>query len=317
VTNTSADLSSRTNGGPTIRCGDAELPLIDVPCYMCGATEGEVQVDDPPFKVVRCASCSFVYVTPRVPDSHLHLIYQTDYFTSHNAGEFGYSDYTRDKKGYLKTFRRKAEFVHAHRPSGRVLEIGSAAGFFLFAMRELGYEANGVEISQYVVDYARDELNLDGIHHGPLETCPFPKGSYDIVALWDVIEHVPDPIEELKRIREYLRPDGLLVMQTQNVDASLAKILGRKWQHYKQLEHIHHFSPTTMKTALDRSGFELMETTTEGAGKYISVDFFVDRMRRYSRVMHYLLQPFRIAGRLFFYINPGDEIIVLARPREG
>lgn len=298
-----------------IRFGEGDLPLEDVPCYLCRSKNGSEIVDDPPFKVMRCRDCEMVYVTPRVPDSHLHLIYQTEYFKSSSASDFGYTDYTRDKPGYLRSFRRKAKMVRKWKDSGLLLEVGSAAGFFLKAMSEEGFVAHGVEVSPYVCEFARKELGLEHVFNGLLKDAPYSKGVYDVVALWDVIEHVPDPIAELKLIREFMKDDAILVMQTQDIDTWFARLLGSKWQHFKQLEHIHHFSPKTIRTVLDRSGFEVMNLTHRGAGKYISVDFFVERMRRYSVVVHHLLRPAHLFGRLFFYLNPGDEMIVIARPK--
>lgn len=297
--------------------GETELPLESVGCYMCSSSEGKCIVDEPPFKVIRCAECSFVYVTPRVPDSHLHLIYQTEYFNSPDAGDFGYTDYTKDREGYIRTFEKKARIIRRFKQSGRVLEVGSAAGFFLRAMKEAGFEADGIEVSEFVSEFARTELGIDTVFTGKLEDAPYDKGAYDVLALWDVIEHLADPAAELRRMREFLKPDGVLVMQTQNVDSFFAKLLGAKWQHFKHLEHVYHFSPRTMKELLARSGFEIVHVTHRGAGKYISVDFFVDRMRRYSKILHWLLLPAHAFGRFFFYINPGDEIIVVARPTGG
>ncbi|MEZ6194199.1 MAG: class I SAM-dependent methyltransferase [Planctomycetota bacterium] len=295
--------------------GEQELPLEPVPCYMCKGEGGKLVLDDPPFQVLRCESCHFVYVTPRVPDSHLHLIYQTQYFKSHCASNFGYSDYVRDKRGYLRTFQRKADIVARHKSSGDVLEVGSAAGFFLRAMKDRGFRVQGVEVSEYVSRFARDELGIENVFNGRLEDANLPANHFDVVALWDVIEHLADPIAELVRIRGLMRPDGVLVIQTQNPEHWFAKMLGRKWQHFKQLEHVYHFSPETIRVALDRAGFEVVSLDNKGAGKYISIDFFVERMRRYSVIAHYLLQPLRLFGRLFFYLNPGDEIIVVARPK--
>ena len=199
-----------SRAGQAVPLLETELPLVDVGCYMCGKRAGSEMVDDPPFKVIRCGDCGFAYVTPRVPDSHLHLIYQTEYFKSQSAGDFGYSDYTRDRQGYRRTFQKKADIVQRFVPDpGRVLEVGSAAGFFLLAMKERGYDTCGIEVSEYVSDFARDELGLDNVHTGLLhemsESIPLQAESFDVAAMWDVIEHVSDPIEELRRLHGLLR----------------------------------------------------------------------------------------------------------------
>lgn len=295
--------------------GEESLPLTETACYMCGGRGGEKILVDPPFEVLKCEHCGFVYVTPRVPDSHLHLIYQTEYFKSHSAKDFGYSDYLEDKKGYLKTFRKKAAIVGKHADGGRCLEVGSAAGFFLEAMRERGFDVHGVEVSEYAANFSREEFGLDSVFNGKLEDADLPEKSFDVVAMWDVIEHLADPIRELQRIRGLMKPDGVMVLQTQNPEHWFAKLLGTKWQHFKQLEHVYHFSPKTITEALNRGGFDVVSVDNRGAGKYISIDFFIERMKRYSVLVHHLLRPFHVIGRRFFYLNPGDEMIVVARPR--
>lgn len=291
------------------------LPLVPVRCYLCGRDDGRHLVDDGVFRVIRCAGCELAYVTPRVAESHLHLIYQTDYFKSSNAADFGYSDYVKDREGYLRTFRAKAELVRRWKAGGKCLEIGSASGFFLFAMEEAGFSTMGVEVSSYVTDFAKNDLGLKNVFNGLLKDAPVHDQEYDVIAMWDVIEHVSDPIAELKMLRRIIKPDGFLFLQTQDVEAWFARLLGTKWQHFKHLEHIHHFAPKTIRVLLDRAGFEIVQLTHKGAGKYISVDFFIDRMRRYSVLAHHVLRPFRIFGRKFFYLNPGDEMIVVARPK--
>ncbi len=295
--------------------GEEELPLVPVDCYLCGSDRAKVLLNDPPFTVKKCDSCGLGYVTPRIPESHLHLIYQTEYFKSQSASDFGYSDYTKDKLGYLKTFDKKARIVQQYLKRGRVLEVGSAAGFFLHSMQQRGFEVEGVEVSQYVSDFARSEFGLTDIFTGLLKDAPLAEQSFDAVAMWDVVEHLSDPLEELKRIRALIQPDGFLFLQTQDIEAFFARLLGRKWQHFKQLEHIHHFSPTTIRVLLDRAGFELVDITHRAGGKYISIDFFVERMKRYSVILHHLLKPARLMGRIFFYLNPRDEMIVVARPK--
>ena len=74
-------------------------------------------------------------------------------------------------------------------------------------------------------------------------------------------------------------------------------------------------SPPTLRRALDRAGYDVVELTRTGAGKYISVGFFVERLRRYSTLLHHLARPALLFRRAFFYLNPRDEMIVVARPR--
>ncbi|MFT7619566.1 MAG: SAM-dependent methyltransferase [Planctomycetota bacterium] len=289
-----------------------ELPLEDVDCRMCGKSERHTLSQDPPFIVVRCDHCEFVYVTPRIPESHLHLVYAWDYYESGHAQDYGYKNYLKEGHLHARTFTKKAEFVARHKNSGRVLEVGSAGGFFLKEMKARGFDVTGVEISAEAAEFSRRELGLENIHCCRLEDAQL-EGPFDVIALWDVIEHVSDPFATLEMLASLIAKDGILVVQTQNIDSLAAKLLGRRWHHFKHLEHIYHFSPSTIERALTKSGFETVELTSTGAGKYISGAFVIERMRRLSRVGYALMKPFRCFGDSSFYVNLRDEFIVAAR----
>ena len=290
-----------------------ELPLVDVHCKMCGESKYEIVSKSPPFTVARCASCDFVYVTPRVPESHLHLVYAWDYYESDHAKDYGYDGYLSDGALHVRTFAKKADFVQKHVKSGRVLEIGSAGGFFLNEMKKRGFEVEGVEISKKAAQFSKDHLGLKNIHCGRLEDVTLT-GPFDVIAMWDVIEHVSDPVAILRHLRSLIAENGILVVQTQNIDSFVAKLLGQRWHHFKHVEHIYHFSPKTFDKALKRCDFEIAELTATGAGKYISGKFFIDRMQRFSRTVHFCLRPFRFLDKTSFYVNLRDEFIVAARP---
>ena len=290
-----------------------ELPLEPVSCCMCGSADYKAISRTPPFTVARCCGCDFVYVTPRVPESHLHLVYAWDYYESQNANDYGYDGYLSEGELHRRTFTRKADLVMRHKPGGRLLEVGSAGGFFLKEMQSRGFDVEGIEISSKAAAFAREELGLSRIHCGKLEDVSL-QGPYDVIALWDVIEHVSNPAQILRRLRELMDPEGIIVMQTQNIDSLAARLMGRRWHHFKHVEHIHHFSPATMRRALAQSGFEATELTTRDAGKYVSGKFIRDRMRRFSRVLYYCLLPFGFLDRMNLYVNLRDEFIVVARP---
>jgi 2-polyprenyl-3-methyl-5-hydroxy-6-metoxy-1,4-benzoquinol methylase len=289
--------------------------LETVPCHLCGATGGDLLVDDPPFKVWRCGGCGLGYTSPRVRADKLPELYNAGYFASESAADFGYASYTEDREGFLKTFRLKADVVTRHVGGGRALEVGCAAGFFLDALRARGFEVHGIEIGEDVLAHARDVFRLPNLHCGPLDTYVPPAEPFDLVAMFDVIEHLADPTAALIRLRGMMRPGARLVLQTQDLESLARRVMGRKWTHFKQLEHVYHFSPKTVRTLLDRAGFDVVELRKRGAGKYVSVGFLIDRMERFHGVLHAcakLLTPFR--GR-FVYVNPWDELLVVARAR--
>jgi 2-polyprenyl-3-methyl-5-hydroxy-6-metoxy-1,4-benzoquinol methylase len=289
----------------------------DVDCGLCGGRERAVRFREGRFSIVTCTRCGVTYVTPRLADASLIAsVYDEGYWRSAAAKDRGYTDYRADEALYLRTFRRRLAIVrrHAQRP-GRVLDVGCAAGYFLRVMQEEGWDVTGVEPSDAIRARAEELLGRERVRGGRLEDARFPTGSFDLVTMWDVIEHLPDPAAVLAEARRVLAPGGRLVLETQNVTSLAARLLGRRWQHYKHAEHLYHFDPRTIAAALERAGFAVLENRPWRAGKYVSLAFVAERMGRVHPLLGTLLAPLRRCEGVALYVNPLDEMIVVARPR--
>jgi SAM-dependent methyltransferase len=284
-------------------------------CLLCAGERADTLFVEPPHTVVRCVSCGLVWVTPRFTECSLGAVYDESYWRSVAPRARGYADYRRDQPLYLKTFRRRLAVVRRHvsRP-GTLLDVGCAAGFFMQVMRDEGWTVYGVEPSAGIVAHAREQLGLGTIHVGTLDGAPHAPGTFDLVTLWDVIEHVPDPIALLRRARELLRPDGTLILETQDIDSLVARLLGRRWHHFKHDEHLYHFGRSTVRELLARAGLRFVEMAHGAAGKYVSLGFVVERAARVHPALSRLLRALARAEKANLYVNLGDEMIVVARP---
>jgi SAM-dependent methyltransferase len=254
-------------------------------------------------------------VSPRRDETGLAAIYAGEhYWRSDEPKAMGYTDYRGEQERYLRTFRLRLDYVLRGGPrGGRSLDVGSAAGFCLAVLRERGFDAYGVELSADIASYAIEELGFDTVHVGTLDTAPFPDASFDLVTMWDVLEHVVDPLELLSEARRKLTQDGLLVIETQDIDSRFARLLGRSWQHYKHPEHILHFTPGSLERLLARAGFRLEQVTHRYGGKYVPLSFVAERAGRVHPILSRLLAPLADSDTSL-YLNPRDEMIVLARP---
>ena len=269
---------------------------------------------DPPLAVVRCTGCGLVFVSPRVGADYLEEVYGERYWCSPAAKHYGYTDYRADAADWLRTYRRRVEVLSGRLSLGaRVLDVGCAAGFFLEVMDNAGFDVWGIEISAVIADEARRRVGEERIHRGTLGDAPYRPQSFDLIAFWDVIEHLPDPVGSLRAARRLLREDGLLLIETQNVESRFARLMGHRWQHFKQVEHLWHFAPSTARRLLEAGGFEQVEVTSRGAGKHVSIDFVVERAGRVHPLLSTALSPVARL-RAAPYVNLLDEMILLARP---
>ncbi len=302
---------------PGLAASVPEHALHPVACGLCGAADSELKFEDAPFSVVTCRGCGLTYVTPRLADRDLlQHVYDEGYWSSTAAKTRGYTDYRADAPLYLRTYRKRLAVVDRHfeRP-GRVLDVGCAAGYFLAVMQERGWQVTGLEPSDAIREQAAERVGRANVRKELLDEADLAPGSFDLVTLWDVLEHVPDPVRALSRVRSLLAPGGKLLVETQNVDSLAARVLGKRWQHYKHAEHIYHFNRGTLGRVLAGAGFRELENSPRYGGKYVSLGFIAERAGRLSPLLSFALSPLRMLRGVALYVNLFDEMIVVAEPK--
>lgn len=134
-----------------------------------------------------------------------------------------------------------------------MLDIGTAGGAFLDAAKQFGYNAYGMEPSEDLV--ARGKARGLKIEQGTIENHRFEHASFDMVCLWDVIEHLPDPRMALVEIKKLLKPDGILLINYPDIGTWQAKLFGKKYWWILSV-HLHHFTKETIRDICLRTGFQ-------------------------------------------------------------
>jgi len=289
-------------------------------CQLCGSDRQTPNFQDGPWRVVTCAACSLVYVTPRLHGEALAEVYGAGYWKSDDPKARGYADYASDAALYLKTYERRMRLVQQWLPpKARILDVGCAAGYFLRVAQRHGHDVHGCEMSAPIAAEAVKALGSERIHVGLLDDAIAAKqwrlGSFDLITMWDVVEHIPEPQPVLRRIRSLLAPNGKFLLETQNVTSRWARLLGRRWHHYKHAEHLYHFNPTTIRRLLADCGFEPLALGAAYAGKYVSFGFLAERAGRFGPIAAFLAKPLALMRRLNLYVNPHDEMIVVAKAK--
>jgi 2-polyprenyl-3-methyl-5-hydroxy-6-metoxy-1,4-benzoquinol methylase len=130
------------------------------------------------------------YLAPQPTPARLNDLYTEEYYVSVDSRERGYDGTVTEAENWRRTFRDRLGDLPAM--PGRLLDVGAATGFFVEQAREVGWDAVGVEPSEWAAAYARNELGVE-VRTGTLEAMRFPDGTFDVVTLWEVIEHLPDP----------------------------------------------------------------------------------------------------------------------------
>lgn len=299
---------------------------VPVRCPLCGADDYVVRIEDTMGtrvadprvhytctssafgehgRIVECRSCHLVYMNPR---PHHEAVVE-------NYGDVEDQEYIEEEQGRLETFAESLELVRRYRPSGRLLDVGCHVGTFLTLAEAAGYEVAGVEPSRWGSEIARGRIG-GHVHCGAVEDAPLPEGGYDVITLWDVIEHLPDPALDIRAIHAALRPGGIFAVSTMDVESLFARAAGRRWPWYMQM-HLVYFSRRTLPEMLRREGFQICEVTTHV--RRVRLTYLASRLDAYSstagRLVGRALERAGLAERTVG-VSLGDIFTVIAKKPE-
>lgn len=215
---------------------------------------GYQSIRDPRFSYARCRQCGAVFVHPMPSPEMLYAHYQDPAYFAGNA-EQGYQDYAAIRKALVPHFRRRLRTLSRyHAPPGRLLDFGCADGFFLELARARGWEIAGVELAQKMARQTAQRLQVPIVHD--VEALPFPpEHLFDAITMWEVIEHLPDPVAVLARLRRRLRPSGILMLSTPNAGHWQAIREPEAWAAFRPPSHLVLFTQKALALALERAGF--------------------------------------------------------------
>jgi len=230
------------------------------------------------YAIVQCTRCGLVYASPRGGDDAIRQSYETV------VDEL----YLEERRGRVLTFERNFRPLLAlvsDVPRPRLLDVGCYAGIFLEIAAQHGWEAWGVEPSLWAAEEAR-RRGLQ-VLTGTLASVDLPAHSFDVVTLWDVIEHLTDPRAELERINRLLKPGGLVCIHTIDIDSLLPRILGPHWPWLMEM-HIYYFSRRTMARMLQATGFKVLRQVHQG--RYVLLDYLLAQLSAVSPALSRLLR---------------------------
>lgn len=204
-------------------------------------SSGDEPLKDP---LVKCKVCGFKYVTPRL-DSAMVL---NEYTNSVDE------TFVSQAKGRELTFKHCLAYIREiwKKTPGRILDVGTANGSFLKVAKEAGWDVVGCEPNRWMCEWCKTNYGIN-IIQGTIFDSGFDNEDFDIVTLWDVLEHTPDPMATLRECVRVLRPGGLLVVNYPDIGSWIAKIMGRKWVFLLSV-HYYYFTKDTIWQAIERAG---------------------------------------------------------------
>lgn len=213
--------------------------------------------------LLRCPRCGLGWWP--WPAFDPEAFYDRDYFQSERSAK-GYRDYASMEAGVRRTARARLKRIARlapipHGAARRLFEIGCGTGLFLDEARRAGWEAEGLEVSAFAADVARSR-GLP-VTCAPAEYVAIEPGTYDCVALWDVVEHLRDPGRTLVAAAGGLRAGGVLALSTGDLSSLCARLSGRHWHLYNLPEHLYFFTPLALRRMLEQAGCRVRRVVRE------------------------------------------------------
>ena len=203
-------------------------------------------------QLVMCNTCKLIYTNPRVSN----IIFENSYSNVED------DDFIKQNHLRIHTFSQffkkwTKEYLKLAKSNYKILDVGCAAGALPKALYDYGFNVVGVEPSRYLCKYGKEKYKLD-LREGFLNDQKFLNNEFDIISMFDVIEHINRPDEILIEINRILSPNGYLLINYPEYDSWPRKILKSKWPFFLNV-HLYYFTPITIKKLLNKSGFNIIK----------------------------------------------------------
>lgn len=255
-------------------------------------------------RIVRCLKCGLVYVNPQEEAEKICFMYRN------MEDEL----YIQEENGRRQAAKIALKAVSKYGSQGKLLDVGCATGFLLDEAQRQGWEAYGVELSRWAVNFAREKFHLN-IFEGALKEAGFPYNYFDAIIMLDSVEHLTDPLETFKEVRRILKPNGVLCVSTPDINSFLSRILGARWWGIQQ-SHLYYFSKKTLAKMLDAAGFSVIKYRSHI--RVFSVDYWGRRLANYNiflyRLFNFISRSIFLNNKLL-KINFKDQLEFFARKK--
>jgi SAM-dependent methyltransferase len=248
---------------------------VTVRCAVCGADSPRLKHRKQAVEILECRDCGLAFWTPG-DAFRPEQVYDRAYFEDASAGR-GYDDYAELEPVLRSNFARRLGRIPRPEAGGRALDIGAAYGFAVAEALSAGWRATGLEISRAAA--ARADRTVPGrivvAHAG---RTPFAAAAFDLVTLWDVLEHLADPHAAIAEAARLLRPGGRLVLTTGDVGSLAARVSGGRWHLFTIPEHLFFHTRRSLRTLLAAHGFRIESERAEAS--VYTLGYLVERLRK-------------------------------------
>jgi len=266
------------------------------------------------FWIYRCNSCQLGQTDLKKDYKRFVKEFYSKGYYEGDPTRSAYADYELDKPLIVKNMSKLLSFVAPKKKTGKLLDVGCAFGYFVELALSRGYDAYGFDPSAFAVSKARELVGKKRILEGAIEEVAYPKASFDVITMFDVFEHLENPLADMKKLSGLLKPDGIIIIATGDTQSWAAKIMKRRWTFFIPPQHIFFFDRKNVTSLLRRA--KLKPRTWYRVGKWLSLGYILHLARttgesKIARVVYKFVKG-TILMRLPFYVPMKDNMVILA-----
>jgi len=265
-------------------------------CFICGHNKWKPLYN----YYIKCYNCGFVRSSDRYFNINQLSIYHKNYY----EGQM-YKNYKDERQALENNFSKRLQKILKYKTHGKLLEIGCAFGYFL-SLAKKHYSVSGIDINPYAVKIA-SKISGEKIIAGDLLKKKFKNSFFDVICMFDTIEHLVKPDKYLSKISKLLKNDGILAIETGDIDSLLSKIQRKSWRLFNPKIHLSYFSKKTLITFLKKNGFSVIDVARIGFSRSLPQILFHLRpsLNRYKLIDY--LYP------IILKVNTYDLIFIIAK----
>lgn len=255
---------------------------------------GEIGARGRHTKIWKCVSCSLIFQDLSFSEDELERAY--------TAGKD--KRYFEQLKQRKNLFRYSLNRIEKYKNSpGKLLDVGSGAGLFVWVAKESGWNTSGLDPSKWAVKEAKRRFGVK-VKRGLFKNFKAKPESFEVITMWDVLEHSINPLETLLKARRLLKKDGILALTTININSWFSKLLGNRWPWLIRV-HLWYFTPKSLKRMLEETGYRV--EWIGGQTRWFSLPYLLSRLTG---------KDFSWLPKITLPAPTGDIIFVIAR-RQG
>lgn len=210
------------------------------------------------FDLVVCPQCKIVWVNPRPDEKQLLGFYPQTYWAEEGAGAEATPQGLAEKFQGIFIKKRLGMMLKPVKrfvpKRGKLLDVGCGTGEITKSLKNMGYDASGIDFSPNAVEYARKVHNVH-VDYGDFLEFPYQASTFDAVTLFGVLEHMPVPYKVLQRCFELLKPRGILIIKVPNISCLQFALFKKRWSGLMPPVHLYQFSPNSLSLMLKKTGF--------------------------------------------------------------